>query len=125
MKHIDILIIDDEIKFADMLGRRLSLRGVTCHACYDGQSGLKWIKAHPGAVTLILLDLKLPDIYGTQVLATIKKIDPAVPVFIITGHGTQADEAACLALGACEFIHKPVNIEKLTTRLNDVRGEGT
>jgi DNA-binding response OmpR family regulator len=106
-----------------MLGRRLSLRGITCHACYDGQSGLDWIKTHPGAVTLILLDLKLPDIYGTQVLAGIKEIDPAVPVFIITGHGTQEDEAACLALGASEFIHKPVNIEKLTTLLNYARGE--
>ncbi|MCF8076897.1 MAG: response regulator [Desulfotignum sp.] len=125
MKHIDILIIDDEIKFADMLGRRLSLRGITCHACYDGQSGLEWIKTHPGAVTLILLDLKLPDIYGTQVLETIKEIDPAVPVFIITGHGTREDETACLAMGASEFIHKPVNIEKLTTLLNRPRGEGT
>jgi DNA-binding NtrC family response regulator len=124
MKHIDILIIDDEIKFADMLGRRLSLRGITCHACYDGQSGLDWIKANPGAVTLILLDLKLPDIYGTQVLADIKKIDPAVPVFIITGHGTREDETHCLALGASEFIHKPVDIGKLTTLLTQARGEG-
>ncbi|MEX1297604.1 MAG: response regulator [Desulfotignum sp.] len=124
MKHIDILIIDDEIKFADMLGRRLSLRGITCRACYDGQSGLDWIKANPGAVTLILLDLKLPDIYGTQVLADIKKIDPAVPVFIITGHGNKEDETDCLALGASEFIHKPVNIDKLTTLLSQARGEG-
>lgn len=112
-------------KFADMLGRRLSLRGITCHACYDGRSGLEWIKAHPGAVTLILLDLKLPDIYGTEVLAAIKEIDPAVPVFIITGHGTREDETACLAKGASEFIHKPVNIDKLTTLLNHARGEGT
>ncbi|MDT8378917.1 MAG: response regulator [Desulfotignum sp.] len=125
MKHIDILIIDDEIKFADMLNRRLSLRGISCHACYDGQSGLEWIKTHPGAVTLILLDLKLPDIYGTQVLATIKEIDPAVPVFIITGHGTREDETTCLAMGASEFIHKPVDIEQLTLLLNHTRRKGT
>ncbi len=125
MKHVDILIIDDETKFADMLARRLSLRGVTCHACYDGESGVDWIKTNPGAVTLVLLDLKLPDIYGTEVLATIKEIDPSVPVFIITGHGTREDEAACLAMGASEFIHKPVNIEKLTTLLTLARREGT
>ena len=124
MKHIDILIIDDEIKFADMLARRLSLRGVTCHACYDGQSGLDWIRAHPGTVTLILLDLKLPDIYGTDVLGVIKEIDPNLPVFIITGHGTQKDEAACLALGASEFIHKPVNIDQLTALLTLAREKG-
>lgn len=123
MKHIDILIIDDETKFANMLGRRLSLRGATCHACYDGQSGLDWIRSNPGAATLILLDLKLPDIYGTQVLAHIKEIDPAVPVFIITGHGTREDETACLAMGAAQFIHKPVNIDQLTTLLNHAREE--
>jgi two-component system, OmpR family, response regulator len=123
MKHIDVLIIDDEIKFADMLSRRLSLRGVTCQACYDGKTGLRWVKENPGAADLILLDLKLPDMYGTQVLAQIKKIDPAVPVFIITGHGTRKDEKECLDLGAAEFIHKPVSIEKITTLLNYDQGE--
>jgi DNA-binding NtrC family response regulator len=124
MKQIDILIIDDEIKFADMLSRRLSLRDITCRACYDGLSGIQWVKENSGAVTLILLDLKLPDMYGTQVLAHIKELDPAVPVFIITGHGTLEDEKECLAQGAAEFIHKPVSIEKITTLLTHVRGEG-
>ena len=123
MKHIDVLVIDDEIKFADMLSRRLSLRGITCRACYDGLSGIQWVKENPGAAALILLDLKLPDMYGTQVLAYIKEIDPAVPVFIITGHGTRDDEKACLDLGAAEFIHKPVSIEKITTLLTHTRGE--
>ncbi len=123
MKHIDILIIDDEIKFADMLSRRLSLRGITCQACYDGQSGIQWVKENPGAATLILLDLKLPDMYGTQVLAHIKEIDTSVPVFIITGHGTREDEKVCRDLGAAEFIHKPVSIEKITTVLTHARGE--
>lgn len=123
MKQIDILIIDDEIKFADMLSRRLSLRDITCRTCYDGLSGIQWVKENSGAATLILLDLKLPDMYGTQVLVHIKELDPAVPVFIITGHGTQEDEKECLAQGAAEFIHKPVSIEKITTLLTHVRGE--
>jgi DNA-binding NtrC family response regulator len=123
MKQIDILIIDDEKKFADMLSKRLALREITCAVCYDGQTGLDWVKIHPGGAALVLLDLKLPDIYGTQVLCGIKEINPTVPVFIITGHGTQADEKQCLALGASEFIHKPVSIEKLTSLLDQVRGE--
>ncbi len=123
MKQVDILIIDDEIKFADMLSRRLSLRGITSQACYDGLSGIQWVKENPGAAALILLDLKLPDMYGTQVLAHIKETDTVVPVFIITGHGTREDEKECLALGAAEFIHKPVSIEKITTLLTHVRGE--
>ena len=123
MKQTDVLIIDDEIKFADMLSRRLSLRGITCQACYDGQSGLRWFKENSGATALILLDLKLPDIYGTEVLTQVKEIDPAVPVFIITGHGTLEDEKECIRLGAAEFIHKPVSIEKIATLLNQARGK--
>lgn len=123
MKHIDVLIIDDEIKYTDMLSHRLSLRGITCRACYDGQSGLQWIKENPGVAGLVLLDLKLPDMYGTKVLARLKQIDADLPVFIITGHGTREDEKECLALGAAEFIHKPVSIEKITTLLHFVRGE--
>jgi DNA-binding NtrC family response regulator len=123
MKHIDVLIIDDEIKYTDMLSHRLSLRGITCQVRYDGRSGLQWIKENPGVADLVLLDLKLPDIYGTKVLARVKQIDADLPVFIITGHGTREDEEECLALGAAEFIHKPVSIEKITTFLHSVRRE--
>lgn len=123
MKQTDVLIIDDEIKFADMLSRRLSLRGITCQACYDGRSALQWFKENSGATALILLDLKLPDIYGTEVLTQVKEINPAVPVFIITGHGTLEDEKECISLGAAEFIHKPVSIEKIATLLNHARGK--
>ena len=113
MNNIDILIIDDEIKFVDMLSKRLALRGISCAKCYDGNSGLQWIKEHPDFAGIILLDLRLPDIYGTQVLAGLKKINPSIPVFIITGHGTQKDKDECMELGAVEFIHKPISIDKI------------
>ena len=120
MKHIDILIIDDEKKFAAMLAKRIELRGYDSEVCYDGRAALRWIKKHGNCVTLILLDLQLPDLYGTQVLTMIKEINPAIPVIILTGHGTEQDRQQCERLGAYKFIHKPINIDELMTILEHI-----
>ena len=121
MQHIDILIIDDEKKFATMLSKRIMLRGCSSHVCYNGQTALEWIKKYRDSVTLILLDLKLPDIYGTKVLAGIKEINPVIPVIILTGHGTEMDRQQCDQLGAYMFIHKPLEIDKLMIILERVK----
>jgi DNA-binding response OmpR family regulator len=121
MQHIDILIVDDEKKFAAMLSRRIELRGYSSQVCYDGRTALQWMEKHGNCVTLILLDLQLPDIYGTKVLTGIKKINPLVPVIILTGHGTEQDRIQCEHLGAYMFIHKPLEIDRLMLILKQIR----
>ena len=121
MKHIDILIVDDEKKFANMLSRRIELRGYTSEICYDGRTAVQWVKAHGEDVTLILLDLQLPDIYGTEVLTSIKEINPAIPVIILTGHGTEQDRQKCEQIGAYMFTHKPLDIDKLMTIIKEIK----
>ena len=121
MKQTDILIIDDEKKFAAMLSKRIQLRGYSAGVCYDGKTGLKWIKENKGCVALILLDLQLPDIYGTKVLAGIKDLYPDIPVIVLTGHGTEQDRQECERLGAYQFIHKPLKIDTLTAILENIR----
>jgi DNA-binding NtrC family response regulator len=121
MEHIDILIIDDEEKFAAMLAKRIELRGCHTKVCHDGKTALQWIENHLGSITLILLDLQLPDMYGTQVLKCIKKINPAIPVAIMTGHGSEKDQKESELLGAFKFMHKPIDIGKLMTILEHIR----
>lgn len=121
MKQIDILIVDDEIKFAGILSKRLALRGIVSDICHDGNSGLEWIKKASGSRPLVLLDLNLPDIYGVQVLMEIKKIDPAIPVVIVTGHGTETDREECLRLGAQDFTNKPVKIDEIIDLLKCIK----
>jgi DNA-binding response OmpR family regulator len=120
MIHADLLIIDDEQRFAEMLVRRLNLRGVTCCVRHEGQAGLD-ILSHK-KFTLVLLDLQLPDIYGTEVLARIKKICAATPVIILTGHGSKKDRQECMALGAHAFMHKPLDIDELMRILDQIGG---
>ena len=111
MIHSDLLIIDDERRFGEYLTRRLKLRGLSCCVCHDGQSGVDILSRKE--FKLILLDLQLPDIYGTEVLARIKKICAATPVVILTGHGSEKDRQECMALGAYAFMHKPLHINEL------------
>lgn len=111
MKRVDILIVDDEKRYADMLARRLTLRGMRCDVCYDGASALEALGAL--SALAVILDLRLPDIYGTEVLKRIKDSQPQSTVIILTGHGTENDRRQCMALGASAFMNKPLDIDRL------------
>ena len=111
MKQYNLLIVDDEQRFANMLAKRLSLRGCHCDICYNGQQALDLVGRKE--FFLILLDLHLPDIYGTEVLKRIKVISAQTPVVILTGHGTAEDRRACMQEGAYAFWNKPLGIEQL------------
>lgn len=111
MKHFDLLIVDDEERYADMLARRLALRGLVCEVRYDGKTALELLAEGP--VPAVILDLRLPDLYGTEVLREIKRSRPETVVLILTGHGTEIDRQRCLSLGAHAFMNKPLDIDRL------------
>ena len=83
MKQYDLLIVDDEKRFANMLAKRLTLRGCRCEVSYNGRQALEQVRQKN--FFLVLLDLHLPDIYGVDVLEGIKTISAKTPVIIITG----------------------------------------
>ena len=118
MKQYHLLLVDDEKRYADMLARRLNLRGCNCEVCYSGQEALDLIKRKN--FFLIILDLHLPDIYGTEVLTRIKEMDAKTPVIILTGHGTQKDRQKCMQHGAYAFMHKPLGIDELMAILTHI-----
>ena len=118
MKQYNLLIVDDEKRFADMLAKRLNLRGCHCEVCYSGQEALDLITLKD--FFLVILDLHLPDLYGTEVLTRIKAIRARTPVIILTGHGTEKDRRACMQQGAYAFMHKPLGIEQLMTMLAQI-----
>jgi two-component system, OmpR family, response regulator len=119
MKHLDILIVDDEQRYADMLAKRLGLRSLTCKVCYDGQSAIDIVREE--SFSMVILDLRLPDLYGTEVLTRIKQCRPETPVIILTGHGTEKDREQCMANGAHSFMNKPMDINRLVTIMADVK----
>jgi two-component system, OmpR family, response regulator len=119
MKHYDLLIVDDEQRYADMLAKRLGLRRLTCKVCYDGQTAIDIVAEDSFAV--VILDLRLPDLYGTEVLTRIKQCRPGIPVIILTGHGTEKDREQCMARGAHSFMNKPLDIERLVAMMARIK----
>lgn len=119
MKHYDILIADDEQRYANMLARRLELRGLSCKVCFDGRSAVSIVEK--GSFPLVILDLRLPDIYGTEVLAQIKEQRPETTVIILTGHGTEKDRKECMDRGAHSFMNKPLDIDRLVDIMAQVK----
>ena len=111
MKRYDILIVDDEQRYATMLANRLTLRGLTCQVRYDGRTAIDSVETDFFA--WVILDLRLPDCYGVEVLTQIKAISPETKVIILTGHGTEQDRKQCLALGAHAFVNKPLDIGRM------------
>src|SRR4030042_5026122 len=68
---------------------------------------------------VMVLDLKMPGIDGMEVLRRVRKAYPQVQVVILTGHGSEKDEAEARRLGAFAYLQKPVDMEKLIKTLQD------
>ena len=113
-----ILIVDDEKKIADVMSERLGLRGFDVTPVYDGKSALSHIKedTYDG----VILDLRLPDIDGIEVLRQTMNLYPGMTVVIVSGHGSEQDFKTCLELGAVACFHKPVKIAAIAETLEQV-----
>jgi len=118
-----ILIVDDEKKIADTLAERLRLRGFDTVPVYNGKSALYRLKRE--IFNGIILDLRLPDIDGVEVLRQTMEEFPDIRVVILSGHGTERDFKACLELGAVACFHKPAKILKLIEVLVGSSDENT
>ena len=101
-----ILVVDDEFINRELLGNVLQSEYEVLYAA-DGREGLKAAREHRDTLSLILLDLMMPEISGTEMLQRLKQ-DPdtaRIPVIVLTSE--QAAEVEILGLGAIDFIPKP------------------
>jgi DNA-binding NtrC family response regulator len=116
-----ILVIDDETSMLDLLRTVLTRRGHEVVTAANGQGGLSRFKEDRPRLTL--LDLKLPDIGGIQVLKEIKAFDPEAAVIILTGAATDELETQAKSLGAADFLQKGFSLHALGEVLNRVLNE--
>lgn len=109
-----ILVVDDDREYSQMVALRLSQEGYRVVTVDSGASALAHIQIErPG---LILLDIMMPGMYGTEVLKKIKALDPNVPVCpvcMVTAVYDEAEGRKCFAAGAYEYITKPIDFEHL------------
>ena len=107
-----VLLVDDEREFVQTLSERLVMRDMGPAVVYDGESALNLINEDEPDV--MILDLKMPDIDGLEVLRKVKQTRPEIEVIILTGHGNEADRKRCMELGAFAYLQKPLDINVLS-----------
>jgi len=107
-RHTDarILVIDDEALIRESIATYLSDSGYDVIQADDGLSGLKVVAEHDPEA--ILLDLRMPEMDGLEVLAEVTRRWPETPVVVVTGAGVLKDAIEALRLGAFDFISKPI-----------------
>ena len=112
-----ILLVEDNAANADMLSRRLTLRGFAVVMATDGLQAIS--QAHRERPDLILMDVSLPEIDGWEATRRLKR-DPAtasIPVIALTGHALLSDVEQSLAAGCEDFETKPVDFHKLLEKM--------
>ncbi len=117
MKRPRILLVDDEVAFADNLHKLLSKRGYDVVVVYNGADAVNNVGEKEFDV--IILDMKMPGMDGIATLKEIKKKVPLVEVVILTGHGSVESGIEGMQLGAFDFLMKPVSIDDLQEKVSE------
>jgi two-component system nitrogen regulation response regulator NtrX len=112
-----ILIVDDEESIRRSLAGILSDEGFETDSVADGESALTALRQGEEVPDLVLLDIAMPGRDGVEILAEIRQAWPALPVVMMSGHGTIETAVRATQLGAFDFIEKPLSIEKLLLTL--------
>ena len=109
----DILIVDDERDIRELISEILKDEGFTTRLAGNSDDAIAAIDAEPPALMILDIWLKDSRMDGIDILKTVKRENPDVPVVIISGHGNIEIAVAAIKQGAYDFIEKPFNIEQL------------
>ncbi len=113
-----ILIVDDESLQRELLGGFLKKQGFTVVEAQCGQEAIDRFLQQP--IDLTLLDHKMPDMQGDEVLERIKAINPLARVIMITAYGAVDTAVKVMQLGADDFLEKPVDLEALLAKIRQI-----
>ncbi len=116
----NVLIVEDEKDLAELLAFNLEKEGYAATCVHDGKLGLE--RAIADLPDLILLDLMLPGLLGTEVCKALRK-DPRtahIPIIMITAKGDEIDRVVGFEVGADDYIVKPFSMREVTLRIKAV-----
>lgn len=114
MSQSRILLVDDEIALQRTVAPLLRSRGYEVDVAGTGAEALEAFRLRTPA--LIVLDLGLPDLEGTEVCRRIRQ-SSAVPIIVLSARGSEADKVNALDLGADDYVTKPFGPEELLARV--------
>ena len=117
-----ILVVEDESSFSEALEFLLGKEGFSVITATTGTEALK--KFEQGGIDLILLDLMIPEISGTEVCRQIRS-KSKVPIIMLTAKDSEVDKVVGLEIGADDYVTKPYSARELVARINAVLRRNT
>lgn len=112
---LKLLLVDDEKDYLHVLANRLARRHIQVVKTYSGQEALQAVRNQDFDVAVI--DLKMEDMDGIEVLRILKKMDPRLEVIMLTGHGSEEAAREGIALGAFDYLTKPCELDELLAKI--------
>ena len=115
---IKLLLVDDEKAFVDVIAKRMSKRNIDVTKTYSGTEALQALRK--ADFDIAVLDLKMEDMDGIEVLKIFKKMDPDLSVIMLTGHGSEEAARDGIKFGAVDYLTKPCDFEELLAKIKEV-----
>ncbi|EMA63048.1 response regulator transcription factor [Halorubrum lipolyticum] len=120
------VIADDDETIRSILEYKLSNAGFDVTVCHDGEEGRAALDDPDADPDVVVLDVMMPRLKGTQLLRTVRRgelaVDPDVPVVMLTSRGQEADVLEGLESGADEYLTKPFSPNELLVRIERLVG---
>jgi DNA-binding NtrC family response regulator len=110
-----VLLVDDEEDFLEVMGERLSARGIDVTTSISAEDALEQIDKD--LFDAVILDLQMPGMNGIEALKKIKKQHPELQVILLTGHATVEKGVEAIKLGAMDFVEKPADLSVLGEKI--------
>lgn len=114
---MNILFVDDEIDYLNTLIKRMHKRKINAFALASGKEVISFLEKNQ--IDCVVLDVKMPEMDGAQVLKEIKILHPSIEVLMLTGHADMDVALDVMEHGAFDYLMKPIDIEELLYKLQD------
>jgi len=114
-----LLIVDDEKGYVNVLAKRMAKRNIVVTPAYSGSEGIQALRRQDFDVAV--LDLKMEDMDGIEVLKIFQKMVPGMPVIMLTGHGSEKAAREGMEFGAFDYLTKPCDLEELIAKIKQAR----
>jgi DNA-binding NtrC family response regulator len=110
-----VLIVDDEERFRNTMCKLLKVEGFDASTAGSGPQALDELQQK--GYDVVILDVRMPEMNGVQVLAEIRKIDPEIEVIIMTGYASVDTAKEIMKIGAYDYLLKPYAITELVEKI--------
>lgn len=116
-ESFNVLLVDDEEDFVEVLAERLEARGMSVEMATSGEGART--KAEEHSFDAIVLDMAMPGMDGLETLKALRQVNPDLQVILLTGRATPSQAAQAIKAGALDLMEKPAEIDALVARIEE------